>query len=77
MNSFFEHLALIQDAQNMIEHSKNRLYELKGKLESEMSKEERVRFDLTLNQQLKIDGKSLRKELVEIIQKLDENGKSK
>lgn len=76
IDPFFEHLALIEGARNMLEHSKNRLYELKGKLESEMDKEDRKRFDLTLKQQLKIDGNNLRRELVEIIKKLDENGKS-
>lgn len=74
IDPFFEHLALIEDAQNMIEHSKNRLYELKGRLEAEMDKEERERFNLTLSRQLKIDGNNLRKELLEIIKTLDENG---
>jgi len=77
IDPFFEYLALIDDAGKMIEHSKLRLYELKGRLESEMNKEDRKRFDLTLKSQLKIDSETLRKELIEILKKLDQNyGKS-
>ena len=77
IDPFFEYLALIDDAGKMIEHSKLRLYELKGRLEAEQDKEERERFNLTLSSQLKIDGANLKRELIEIIQKLDRNGKAK
>jgi len=73
IDPFFEYFALIDDAGKMIEHSKLRLYELKGRLESEMDKEERERFHLTLKSQLEIDSETLRKELIEILKKLEQN----
>ena len=76
INPFFEHLALVDDAGKMIEHSKLRLYELKGRLESEMDKADRNRFDKTVKSQLKIDSNVLKRELKEILQKLEQNGKS-
>lgn len=73
IDPFFEHLALIDSAGKMIEHSKLRLYELKGRLESEMTKEEKQRFDLTLKSQLRIDKKNLKRELMEIVSKLSDD----